>query len=587
MKKNWKMNIKGKGLFANKGNRINILRNVKISTSLIVILLLTTISLVFLSYSTVKNMKTLSDHVNKLYNNNMAPSLALKQLETDLYMIQVNMTEMIYRNEYDSTIEEKVNSKKEELSAIIEQYKNYDMTSKEMEIFEKIETDYGTYIQETEKIINKLKNGGSIGKTDTYYFDIFTSRLQESINQLVQNNEQVADESVQQANELYENEKNVFLLTAGIISNVLILLIYMMYLVLKRSITQVNNMLERLANYDFNITLYEDGKNEFAQMNRYFAEVIHIIKQALTTVKNQSEEVHAQAESMAAVSEQMTASSEQLTTTIQQVAKGATTQAESLNEIVTSMQSLTDTIETVSTNLENVNLETENARNKAKIGRQEMETLVRSIEEIKRAFQIVVEKVHGLSVSVKEITGITEMIAAISEQTNLLALNAAIEAARAGEHGRGFSVVAEEVRKLAEGSKQSTEKITELVSGISKDANEVIQTSNYVEQSVQQQVDSVEKSVTSFGEILHSVEKIAPLMQTAYRSMDEIVESKNIVMERIENVNEVTEENSAATEEVAASSEQLSASSEEVSHSAQNLNDIVSNLNSTVNRFKL
>lgn len=328
-------------------------------------------------------------------------------------------------------------------------------------------------------------------------------------------------------------------------------------------------------------------KDEIGSLARSFKKMQDALRKIVQIIKEKSQEVTANSDSLAATSEEMSASSEELASTMQQLAEGATSQAQNLTDIRNSLSGLTNNIENVYKELRNLKEETENAENKANKGKEEMDTLIKSIKEIRNAFKLVVGKVETLTASVKEISGITELISSISEQTNLLALNAAIEAARAGEHGRGFAVVAEEVRKLAEESKVSTEKIINLITSITKDTEEVINTSRDVEKAIKEQTISVENTVKSFGDILIAVENIAPLMKRTYSTMDEIAKSKDIVMERAEQVSAVTEENSAATEEVASSSEELTASSEEVASTAQSLNEIARNLMETVNYFKI
>ncbi|WP_206155663.1 methyl-accepting chemotaxis protein [Caldanaerobacter subterraneus] len=160
---------------------------------------------------------------------------------------------------------------------------------------------------------------------------------------------------------------------------------------------------------------------------------------------------------------------------MQEVAEGATAQANDLQDIVGLIHGLTRNIENVYKELQNVKNETDNTADRANNGKKEMDKLVKSINEIRNAFEIVISKINNLTKSVKEISNITNVITSISEQTNLLALNATIEAARAGgEAGRGFAVVAEEVRKLAEESKKSTNKIIELISSIQVDTEEGI-----------------------------------------------------------------------------------------------------------------
>ncbi|EOD01735.1 methyl-accepting chemotaxis protein [Caldisalinibacter kiritimatiensis] len=565
----------------------NFFKNIKITSSLLVLVIIAILSLGSMTFIALNNMETLSNDMNLLYEDRMLTSLELKHLETEFYIIRLQMSKMVYSNNYDENSVSLISQKREDLLRIFDNYRNLKMSEEQRKLFKDIENNYTVYLQAADSIIKKIKYGIEPSESAIKQLTDSAAIAQQNIDELVQLKADNAASVVEKANKVYASSRNIFIgLFIGVLAIFIILSIIITKLI-KGSMAQINDVLKKLSEYDFNIKLEEDGKNEFAQMNKSLAIVVDNLKNVLKGVKDNSENLTSNSQSLAAVSEEMAASSQELANTMQQVADGATSQANDLTEIVNSLSQLTQNIENVYEQLKNVKDETDNTTDKANIGKEEMDKLVLSINEIKNSFEIVVQKVGNLTNSVKEISGITDVISGISEQTNLLALNAAIEAARAGEHGKGFAVVAEEVRKLAEESKKSTDEITKLVVSINSDTDEVIKTSNDVESFVKEQANSVQNTVKAFRDILVSVESIAPLMDNTYKGMDEIVKSKDEVMERVDEISAVTEENSAASEEVAASSEELTASTEEIASTAQTLSTMAEDLMDYVNRFKI
>jgi len=186
-----------------------------------------------------------------------------------------------------------------------------------------------------------------------------------------------------------------------------------------------------------------------------------------------------------------------------------------------------------------------------------------------------------------QINSIIEVITGISEQTNLLALNAAIEAARAGEYGRGFSVVAEQIRKLADESKKSADSVKKLIKTIRDGTLEVNETAKKAEHYIGVQVSTAENTLKSFNNIMNSVENVKPLIENAFNNLDKTVKSKDILLNRTQNVQAVIEETSASTEEIASSFQEVSASTEEVASTAQELSLIAEELINRINKFRL
>ncbi|MBP3888272.1 MAG: methyl-accepting chemotaxis protein [Cellulosilyticum sp.] len=277
----------------------------------------------------------------------------------------------------------------------------------------------------------------------------------------------------------------------------------------------------------------------------------------------------------------------QLTLSIENIAEGSNSQAEDTQNGAAMMETLSESIRAVMQDTKEVYVQSEGTRNKIEEASDNMERLNRAMDSTTAISAEISEKIISLNELTRTIGEVMKLLDDISEQTNLLALNASIEAARAGEVGRGFAVVANEVRNLAEQSKNSTNNVRSTLNEIelaASQAVELVKQSGEFFVAQEQAAEETKKSLSEMIEELMMINKGINQVSERSNSMDEL---KNHVGEKIENITTVTEENAAAAQELNALGEEQKAVMEQLSHLADELNTQLEGLSGTINQFKI
>jgi methyl-accepting chemotaxis protein len=347
--------------------------------------------------------------------------------------------------------------------------------------------------------------------------------------------------------------------------------------------------LKIIAKGDFSSKISNKYSKNINEINEMIA-AINLMKNSiwdmLKTIKNNTENINMQSENLSNISNSLAVSSDNVSMAIEEAAKGTSEQTEDLIYIGQILNDFNQKLDEMITTIKDVHFSTDKIKTMADGSNEDMVNLINSLERVSSAFNKLTEKVSSVGENINKINEITKFINIISEQTNLLALNAAIEAARAGESGKGFSVVAEEIRKLAEQSKDSSENIGNLVNNILTDTKLMIKTTDIMKSELDNQKKDINTAISSFEKITYSVDDITPRMLDINNLAVDINDRKDIILEKIEESSSIAEEVSASAEEITASAEESNASTQEVSSSAQILNNMTNEMMEKVNKFK-
>jgi len=439
--------------------------------------------------------------------------------------------------------------------------------------------------------IVQLKNTNSINKDlkDKYKtnFQGDESNFSTVISTAVTKNEADAEELFNQTEKTYVSGI-VILVTFFIISIILISLIAVVVIKsLKKSIRSFNSILDTLAMGDFTVDIETDEKSEIGIMKKELASTISSISKILKVIKDGSILTLEKSESLASISKEMDCTMHEVAVAIHDIADGASVQSNELMSVNDTFSKLGDEIGSIAISIKDVDENTKSVNNKAQNSNIQLSALIETINTISNSFNNASGKIQGLGIKISEINKITDVIKSIADQTNLLSLNASIEAARAGEAGKGFAVVANEIKKLAEQSKSSSNDINRLIQDISKETGTVVSTTNGVNEELKQQITVIENSVQDFKKIIEAINDILPQIEEINNTVEEINNKKDQIIETIHSTASISEENSASSEEIAASTQEVTVSAESLASTARLLADNSNNLIKQVNNFKL
>ncbi|MDD3839743.1 MAG: methyl-accepting chemotaxis protein [Clostridia bacterium] len=354
------------------------------------------------------------------------------------------------------------------------------------------------------------------------------------------------------------------------------------------ALTKIANSSEMIADGDLTTEdIQVKTGDELSVLAQSFNKMADNLRDLINSIRDSSSQVAASSQQLTASAEQGSEASEQIATTVQQMASGAVEQSEKTGNAAENISHMVKGSGQIEQRSKEITDSAGKALKAADSGDKRTKILIEQMNTIKEKIDFTAQALEELNKKSMDIGEIIYVIGNIAEQTNLLSLNASIEAARAGEHGRGFAVVAQEVRKLAEGSRQSAEKISDLVKEIQSDTKRVSSSMQEGVQEIQEGEKAAEDVAGSFKEINATFGDVDAEVKEISKEIEQMVEQLNDVDEIVSNIAVISKQFSTGSQEVSAAVEEQTAGLQEIVSSASVLSDMAAELQNIVDKFKV
>jgi len=476
----------------------------------------------------------------------------------------------------------------EEVNKVIQEYEVHISNEEERLLFSNFKRDWETFHNHVLYKISLIERGEYDAALAAHLAGTEYNQSKQSLEQFILYQESIAEGLVEKNVGVYQTSVNILVGSIIIIIALALAISFFMGKKISSSIHTILERVEKIADGDLTgKPIVVKTKDEFASLadgvNTMQKNLYMLVGGTTQTI----EQVSASAEELSANTEQSTKATEQLSEAAQHNFQTSEEQKRSLMQASQSINNMVSSIELISFNSRDMLSLSEEANSSTNNGSKTITAVVNQMNIIAHLVEDMEKIILNLESKSNDIEKINNLITNIVEQTNLLALNATIEAARAGEHGKGFAVVANEVRKLAQKSKESAKMINQSLLDIHKETRDAVKVMNVGKEKVTEGI-ALSSEVNNFmASILNLTMSISTKVQEVFASIQDITANSNDVLINIDKVKKEAEEvDSSSLQSFSATNEQL-AIMEEISASAQSLAKLAEELASMTSRFKL
>jgi len=379
--------------------------------------------------------------------------------------------------------------------------------------------------------------------------------------------------------------KQIVIAIIGIL--ILLILVYIIIDRLLKPLQKVVNVANQVANGELTNVDLDISKDEIGNLSASIQTMVANLQHIILNIRNTSNNVSSAANQLTVHAGETYNSSTNIAQDMRQITQNAEASMVMTEETAAAMEETATGIQQIADSANTAAESSIAASQASERGNQVVQQVITQMELINGSVEQIGTTINGLHSNTKKISDIVSLITAIADQTNLLALNAAIEAARAGEHGKGFAVVADEVRSLAEQSSQSATEIYNLISTIQADSNASITVMEKGKEDVKAGMEFTNEVGEIFKEILTSSEEVASQIREISAASQQISASSEEVAASVNNIKQSAEQSSEFSSNVSTATQDQLTAMQEVKEASSSLGKTAEELQALVSKFKL
>ncbi|WP_289355545.1 methyl-accepting chemotaxis protein [Paenibacillus sp. S-12] len=566
-------------------------RDLNTSMKIFILVGVGSVLLAFITMMSYQSMNEINDKNDNMFDHNLKSIMWVKQIMVNNRTIDAAIFELMASSDdtRNNELKQTIDRLRAENNTLLTRYKEVMQTEQEKKLVDGYDKALKPYRESNIRSIELAIANKNEEAYDFYNGNVREVRVkvQHILTELAKLNEDLAAKQAEEVGQLTDASTltNVII---GIVSFLLCLFVgYITVNMIVKPLRQMQRLMEQAEQGDLTVRGTYESKDEIGVLMKDFNKMMEGLSSIMSTVHERSELLLHNSRLVSDNANETAQATEHIAASMEQIATGSQLQQTASEENAIALEEFARGIQSI---VENTASVAELASHSALQAEQGNATIVDAMEQMKSINQSVhttesaVEQLLDHSLQIEKII---DVITNIAGQTNLLALNASIEAARAGESGRGFSVVAGEVRKLAEQSSESAKQIAELISVMQNSTQETVNAMGYVRQEVASGMKVVAQAGQMFELIMALVQQVTGQVQETSAATEEMSAGTEEITASVDEMAKVATDASSAVQSVVAASEEQLASVETISASIEQLKQMAEELQMMVNRFRL